>query len=106
MLIHAPQPWDDFRGGNYNEGSLAAWRALEEAFHAGKLRAIGVSNFLEHDLDNILDNVEVAPHVNQIPDNPQVIALAEKYGVSGDRGTPLLILTTGQGGVMTLFMAS
>lgn len=66
MLIHAPQPWDDFRGGDYAEGNLAAWRALEEAYQAGKIRAIGVSNFLRPDLDNILDHGAVAPHVNQI----------------------------------------
>jgi diketogulonate reductase-like aldo/keto reductase len=66
MLIHAPQPWDDFRGGDYAEGNLAAWRALEEAHQAGKIRAIGVSNFLREDLENILENGTVAPHVNQI----------------------------------------
>lgn len=66
MLIHAPQPWDDFRGGDYSEGNLAAWRALEEAHQVGKIRAIGVSNFLEPDLENILDHGTVAPHVNQI----------------------------------------
>ena len=66
MLIHAPQPWDDFRGGDYAEGNLAAWRALEEAHQVGKIRAIGVSNFLEPDLENILDHGTVAPHVNQI----------------------------------------
>lgn len=66
MLIHAPQPWDDFRGGDYAEGNLAAWTAMEEALSAGKLRSIGVSNFRENDLDNILDNGSVAPHANQI----------------------------------------
>jgi diketogulonate reductase-like aldo/keto reductase len=66
MLIHAPQPWDDFRGGDYSEGNLAAWKALEAAHQAGTVRAIGVSNFLQTDLDNILDNASVTPHVNQI----------------------------------------
>ncbi len=66
MLIHAPQPWDDFRGGNYDEGNRAAWRALEEAHQAGKIRAIGVSNFLEQDVQNILDGGTVVPHVNQL----------------------------------------
>ncbi len=66
MLIHAPQPWNDFRGGNYDEGNLAAWRALEDAHRAGTVRAIGVSNFLQADLDNILEHGTVAPHVNQI----------------------------------------
>lgn len=66
MLIHAPQPWDQFRGADYAQGNLAAWKALEEAYQAGKLRAIGVSNFLESDLQNIIDNAQVAPQVNQI----------------------------------------
>jgi diketogulonate reductase-like aldo/keto reductase len=66
MLIHSPQPWGDFRGGDYAEGNLAAWRALEEAHQAGKIRAIGVSNFLQADLENILQHGTVAPHVNQI----------------------------------------
>ncbi|MEV8366960.1 aldo/keto reductase [Streptomyces niveus] len=66
MLIHAPQPWDDFRGGNYAEGNRQAWRALEDAHTAGKIRAIGVSNFLEPDLENILTHGTVAPHVNQV----------------------------------------
>lgn len=66
MLIHSPQPWDDFRGGDYAEGNLAAWRALEEAHQAGKIRSIGVSNFLAQDLENIAAHGTVAPHVNQI----------------------------------------
>ncbi|MBE3000444.1 aldo/keto reductase [Nocardiopsis sp. HNM0947] len=66
MLIHSPQPWDDFRGGDYAEGNRQAWRALEEAYQAGKLRSIGVSNFEQHDLDNTLATCTVAPHVNQI----------------------------------------
>lgn len=67
MLIHSPQPWAEFReGGRFFEGNLEAWRALEEAHQAGKLRAIGVSNFEREDLDNILDHASVAPAVNQI----------------------------------------
>jgi len=66
MLIHSPQPWDDFRGGDYAEGNREAWRALEDAYQAGKLRSIGVSNFVQHDLDNILDTCRVAPQVNQL----------------------------------------
>lgn len=67
MIIHSPQPWDRFRNGeHYFEGNLEAWRALEEAHLAGKIRAIGVSNFERVDLDNILDNASVKPMVNQI----------------------------------------
>lgn len=66
MLIHSPQPWDDFRGGDYAEGNRQAWRALEEAHEAGKILSIGVSNFQQSDLENILENCAVVPHVNQL----------------------------------------
>lgn len=67
MIIHSPQPWADFRaGGHFFEGNREAWRALEDAYKAGKLRAIGVSNFEQEDLDNILTSCTVAPMVNQV----------------------------------------
>ena len=66
MLIHSPQPWNDFRGGDYDEGNREAWRALEDAHKAAKLRAIGVSNFQQHDLENILTACTVTPQVNQM----------------------------------------
>ena len=66
MLIHSPQPWADFRGGDYAEGNREAWRALEDAYKAGKLRAIGVSNFKEQDLENIFVSCTIAPMVNQL----------------------------------------
>lgn len=66
MIIHSPQPWADFRGGSYFEGNAEAWRALEEAYKAGKLRAIGISNFKKEDIDNILSNCTVEPMVNQV----------------------------------------
>jgi diketogulonate reductase-like aldo/keto reductase len=67
MIIHSPQPWPEFGGENrYLEGNHDAWRALEAAYDAGKLRAIGVSNFEREDLDNILDSGKVKPMVNQI----------------------------------------
>lgn len=66
MIIHSPQPWDDFRGGDYKEGNLAAWRALEDAQAAGKVKSIGVSNFKIEDLENILQNGSVKPVVNQV----------------------------------------
>lgn len=66
MLIHSPQPWSDFRGGAYAEGNREAWRALEDAYKEGKLRALGISNFTEEDTDNILSSCSVAPMVNQL----------------------------------------
>lgn len=67
MIIHSPKPWAEFHGGeHFFAGNLEAWRALEEAHNAGKLRAIGVSNFERVDLDNIFDHGAVKPMVNQI----------------------------------------
>lgn len=66
-LNESPQPWSEFREGkHYYEGNLAAWRALEEAHRAGKLRAIGVSNSEREDIDNVFDNGSVKPMVDQI----------------------------------------
>lgn len=68
MLIHSPQPWMEYgeEEDRCFEGNREAWRALEDAYKAGKLRAIGVSNFKEEDLDNILSSCTVAPMVNQL----------------------------------------
>ena len=67
MIIHSPQPWTKFGGADrYFEGNREAWRALEEAYKAGKLRAIRLSNFEQADIDNILGACSVKPMVNQI----------------------------------------
>src|SRR5215211_5989548 len=67
MIIHSPKPWRKFHGeDHYFEGNREAWRALEETYQAGKLRAIGLSNFEKADLDNILESSSVKPMVNQI----------------------------------------
>ncbi|SMO90252.1 Aldo/keto reductase [Thalassovita litoralis] len=67
MIIHSPTPWQNFHDADrFFAGNLAAWKALEDAYDAGKLRAIGVSNFLQADLDNLIDNAAVAPMLNQI----------------------------------------
>jgi diketogulonate reductase-like aldo/keto reductase len=67
MIIHSPKPWTEFHKKEpFFEGNREAWRALEEAYKAGKLRAIGLSNFEKVDIDNILANCSVSPMVNQI----------------------------------------
>ena len=44
MLIHSPQPWAEVKEGeHFFASNLEAWRALEDAYKAGKLRAIGTS---------------------------------------------------------------
>ena len=67
MIIHSPKPWAKFLEQEpFFEGNREAWRALEEAYQAGKLRAIGLSNFEKADIDNILASCSVKPMVNQI----------------------------------------
>ena len=58
-LLH--QPYGDVIG---------AWKALEEAYHAGKIRAIGVSNFYADQLKNLILTCDVKPVINQIEVNP------------------------------------
>ena len=69
MLIHAPRPWaemDSTSGNRYFKENIEVWKALEEAYEAGKIRAIGVSNFEIDDLNNIMAGGRVIPAVNQI----------------------------------------
>ena len=67
ILIHCPQPWIFFRGKRrYFKENIEVWKALEEAYKEGKVKAIGVSNFLVDDLENIMNNCEIKPMVNQV----------------------------------------
>lgn len=67
MLIHSPQPWNKWRGDKrYFDENIQVWKALEDAYTAGKVKAIGVSNFLIDDLQNLLDNCNIKPMVNQL----------------------------------------
>ena len=68
MIIHSPQPWKEVNQSDnrYVEGNREAWRALEDAYKAGKLRAIGVSNFLQGDIESLCGAAEIKPMVNQI----------------------------------------
>ena len=68
MIIHSPQPWVDVNQSDnrYFEENRQVWKAMEDAVEAGKVRAIGVSNFMEGDIDNILSDCKINPAVNQI----------------------------------------
>jgi len=58
-LIHWPTTnWQD------------AWRAMEELYSEGRVKAIGVSNFLQHHLDELLQNCTIRPTVNQYEMHP------------------------------------
>lgn len=74
-LIH--QPMGDYYG---------AWRAMEELYQAGKVRAIGVCNFYPHVLADFCETVEVKPMVNQVELHPffqqeNALAVMKEYGV-------------------------
>ncbi len=67
MIIHSPKPWMEFHEEDaHTDGNREAWKALEEAYKAGKLKAIGISNFQKADIENILESCTVKPMVNQI----------------------------------------
>lgn len=82
MLLH--QPFSDYYG---------AWRALEDLYREGKIRAIGVSNFYPDRLVDIASFSSVRPMVNQVethPFNQQVAAkkYMDKYGVQIEAWAP------------------
>lgn len=67
MIIHAPRPWGESKeDGLYYEENREVWKALEEAYEEGKIRAIGVSNFEIDDLNNLFEVANVKPMLNQI----------------------------------------
>ncbi len=66
-LIHWPASSSRF--DDWEQINLDTWKALIELYHAGKIRAIGVSNFMPHHLDALM-NTEVIPMVNQIEFHP------------------------------------
>lgn len=66
FLIHWPK--------NDNEKlNIDTWKALERLYKEGKVKAIGVSNFLKHHLEIILNNCDIVPAVNQIEFHPGLI---------------------------------
>lgn len=67
-LIHWPNPVK-FRD-EWQKRNADSWRAMEGALETGKVRAIGVSNFREKHLDELLKTAKVVPAVNQIFLNP------------------------------------
>ncbi len=68
MIIHSPQPWAEVNQSDnrYFAENRQVWKAMEDAVEAGKVRTIGISNFLEDDVDNILSDCKIRPAVNQI----------------------------------------
>ena len=62
-LIHWPQPGTTFE----------TWRAMEELYEKGKIRAIGVSNFMISNLKRLMENSRIKPMVNQVEFHPELV---------------------------------
>lgn len=91
-LIH--QPMGDYYG---------AWRALEELYKEGRIRAIGVCNFYPHVLADFCETVEVTPMVNQVElhpffQQPDALTLMQEYEVQPEAWTPF---AEGKHGIFT-----
>ena len=65
-LIHWPNPKPLREEGAWKKRNAEVWRAMEDLYEAGKIRAIGVSNFLPHHLEALLETARITPAVNQI----------------------------------------
>ena len=63
FLVHWPK----------GQRSVETWKALEELYEKGKIRAIGISNFLVHHLEDFLPQCKVIPAVNQVEFHPELI---------------------------------
>ena len=90
-LIHWPAAANRF--DNWEDINGQTWRAMTELYQQGRVRAIGVSNFLPHHLEPLL-KTEVAPMVNQVECNPgcqqkQTLAYCRDHGILVEAWSPL-----------------
>lgn len=91
-LIHWPLPSPDFQ--EWKQLDLETWRALEELYEEGRVRAIGLSNFLPHHIENILEHCKVRPMVNQIEFHPgysqeAAVRYCQERGIQVQAWSPL-----------------
>jgi diketogulonate reductase-like aldo/keto reductase len=91
-LIHWPNP-KAFRD-EWAERNAGTWRAMEEAYEAGKVRAIGVSNFQVHHMEELAKTQKIAPMVNQLFVNPsdleeEIVAYNDAHDIVTEAYSPL-----------------
>ena len=91
-LIHWPNPLK-YRD-HWQEANAESWRAMEEAQQEGKIRTLGISNFMPHHLEALLEMAEVKPTVNQLLLNPsdmqpEAVAANNKYDILSEAYSPL-----------------
>ncbi|NLN05144.1 MAG: aldo/keto reductase [Clostridiaceae bacterium] len=85
-IIHWPKPTSDYKG--WEELVMETWKAFEEIYKEKKARAIGLSNFLPHHLDIILENCEVKPMTNQLEVHP---GYSQDYALSYCKDNSILV---------------
>jgi diketogulonate reductase-like aldo/keto reductase len=79
---------------NWKEANAETWRAFEELYQAGKIRAIGVSNFRRHHLEGLLETAKIKPMVNQIEYHPgflqeETVQYSKKHDLLIEAWAPL-----------------
>ena len=99
LLIHWPNPKALRENDAWKAGNAGAWKAMEEAYKEGKVRAIGVSNFMQHHLEALIETAEIVPHVNQILlapgcDQEDLVAYCQERDILLEAYSPL-----GTGGI-------
>lgn len=91
-LIHWPTPIA-YRD-NWEKRNADCWQAMEEAVVAGKIKSIGVSNFLPHHLEKLFETATIQPAVNQIYLNPsdqqpELVAFNQAHDILSEAYSPL-----------------
>lgn len=91
-LIHWPAIEKQF--DNWKELNAETWRAMEHLYKQGKIKAIGVSNFMVKHLEALLETAEIIPMVNQIEYHPgqrqiEVVDLCKKHNILVEAWSPL-----------------
>lgn len=86
VLIHWPNPKPLQENEAWKTRNAGVWSALEDLYEAGKIRAIGVSNFMVHHLTTLLETARITPMVNQIYLAPGVtqnatVAFCQEHGI-------------------------
>lgn len=91
-LIHWPATPHRFE--NWQELNIGTWRAFEKLYKEGRIRSIGISNFMPHHLKPLLDECEIVPMVNQIEIHPgmlqpETVKASKEQGMLIEAWSPL-----------------